>query len=281
MHARRPNLLTAQHAALAVVYQHDDRGIGAWKMLRAARSFRADPDMPAALALRRMTADTAKAVAPMPMHQAPGVGHDRALVAGHQRSNRAQVVELSETVQGRVFLRLFQMGKVERDVGPLFGHAEKDLRADFGKKRRHLFRAEPCRLGRLAGNHEVARTPDCDEPGCRIAQAGPKPDLVGSELVGPVETGSAIEVRRPHGGRESGIAGLERQLRGNCQEIAQAGKRSDTGKHPGMLRLARLQPSCRREFACVRACGIGTGAWSQEGPDTVLSGVLSARPSGE
>ena len=90
IHALGPDLLAAQQGAVAVMYQHDHRRVGARKIAGAAVGVGAIALVAAFGADGGAAADTAKSMAGVPEHQAAGIGHHGAFEALDQRSDFAR-----------------------------------------------------------------------------------------------------------------------------------------------------------------------------------------------
>ena len=133
IHALRESPLPTHQTALAIERQHDDDGVGAWKMLRLAGA--ALPPPPGGRDLSRNPADGAETVARMPIEDGFGLAEDRR----HQRRNpalqrdRAQIDELQIVATGHDQFRPIQ---ISVSVGLLFdcavGEASGENRRAIG-----------------------------------------------------------------------------------------------------------------------------------------------------
>ena len=123
IHAFDPAVLAAQQAGrapalrVAVGDQHDDRRIGAGKMVVGAFGIGAPAQVSAVVAFRHRPAEAAEDVPAVPMHEAPPVGQQGRLRARHQGADASQVQKLAasgvaapgEGVPG-VFVQLRNIG---------------------------------------------------------------------------------------------------------------------------------------------------------------------------
>src|SRR5258708_24968942 len=87
MHAARKVLAAAQQALVAVMYQHDDGGIGAREMLGLAALVGTNADMAAARHLGAGAAHAAVAVPAMPVSPGAGISQDPAPPPEPQRAH--------------------------------------------------------------------------------------------------------------------------------------------------------------------------------------------------
>src|SRR3546814_6490891 len=97
MLARWPPALAAEHDAIAAVMdQHDDRRVGAWKAGRGAVRVEAEADMPRLPDGGRAAAAAAEDVPRVPGHDASRISEQSAVVAGQPRTDRTPVDRQSD-----------------------------------------------------------------------------------------------------------------------------------------------------------------------------------------
>ena len=117
VHARRKARLAPQQATVAVMHQHDHGRIGAREMRRGAVRIGAAPDMTGFGADGRMAADAAEPVAGVPPCQATRIGQYVAFIVPQQRPETPQIGEAAPARQTRMGGRVFQIGKIDREIG--------------------------------------------------------------------------------------------------------------------------------------------------------------------
>ena len=156
--------MVAEQAAVAVMHQHDDGGVGAREMLGAAGRVGAFADMAAGDARGRRTAHAAEAGAPVPVRQGAGIGEHAAFLAVHQRADRAQVDELAVRVQEPSAARLLDVRQVEGEMG---GAVPSPRKMRVHSRPLHSVDAQECGVQVRLLDDQALRAPDRQQPGVR------------------------------------------------------------------------------------------------------------------
>jgi hypothetical protein len=112
----------AEQAFVAVMDQHDHRGIGAREMFGLAALVGAFADMAATRHRGAGAAHAAIAMATVPVGHAAGIGQNRALAREQERADLAQVDELAELLQRHVLA-----GDVDGEIGRALDIAQEDV----------------------------------------------------------------------------------------------------------------------------------------------------------
>src|SRR3546814_20908872 len=113
----------------------------------SATAVRAAALVAARLARGRRAADAAEGVARMPVGKAARVGQQGAVLAAHDRADRAQVLEAAPPGGQRVDLRLLEGREIDGEVGNLLAQAGEDSLAGSPYQAVDLAQPADTRLG--------------------------------------------------------------------------------------------------------------------------------------